>query len=158
MIVYVVRESYYGEIIGVFSDSKIVDDLRLGYDLEIEEFDLDELSVNWVPRFAQYKRERDCQEEMPPPSLGDLHDKIKHSLSQLIMAYNRGDDFSARKYSRQLVKQLDIGKSLGYNMEPIESYVDQQLKDNHQFSLSQQDFDIQRTMLKLNYQRENKNE
>jgi hypothetical protein len=128
-------------VIGVCSSKEISDHYRLGYDISVEEFELDEVDDRMLG-FYQYKREPDCQEEVPPPSLETLHSEIKHLLSRLIMFYNGGADFSARKLSRQLLKRLDTGKSLGYNMEPIESYIDQRLKDNHQSALSQQDFDV----------------
>jgi hypothetical protein len=161
MLVYVlIRHGACPEedtVIGVCSSKEISDHYRLGYDISVEEFELDEVDGRLLG-FAQHKRESDCQEEIPPPSLETLHSEIKHLLSRLIMFYNGGEDFSARKFSRQLLKKIDIGKGLGYNMEPIESYIDQQLKDNQQSTLSQQDFDLAILQRKtfIDYQEKNK--
>jgi hypothetical protein len=156
MRVYVVRENYYGDVIAVFTDENIIKELMLGYDVNIEEFEVDEVIPNWVPRFAQYKKERDCSEEPPPPTLEELHGKITYLLERLINSYNREEDFAARKHSRQIITLLDKGKGLGYNMEPIELVIDQRLKDNYQTALSEQDFSLQLKKHKLNYQYETK--
>jgi hypothetical protein len=140
MQVYVVRENYYGNVIAVFTDKEIIKQLMLGYDVDIEEFEIDEVSHDWVPRFAQYKKERDCSEKVPPPTLEVLDGQITRLLERLISTYNRQEDFLARKLSRQILLYLDKGKGLGYNMQAIEDYIDYRLKDNYESQLSQQDF------------------
>jgi hypothetical protein len=140
MQVFVVRENYSGEILGVFTNNGVVKELMSGYDVSIDGFDLDEAIHDWLPRFAQYKKGRGCEEETPPPSLESLHSNIKRYLERTIRLYNDKSDYGARQAARRLINLLDKGKALGYNMEPIESFIDQRLKDNHQAQLSIEDF------------------